>query len=637
MAVRRRVSIDFNIPPLQLLQPVAGRKGATRYYLPLSVLKKWPPPRHLDLRDGSSQPLPLLTREQNGIADAALLIQLAAHVLKVDRPDLDPYLSRQLERIAQGRPSISEQVWNELFEYAPEDQSATFDAQRAILRENDYFLNVAGGLVDSTILWLRTIGEPRSRHIVKFAFDAPVDLRHASGFKPAALGWQPLNFALEVPHIGTSGSYHLQFRAPAPVRVTDARLELFSLDELDDETADADASRSDPWVDFARRLFGLDRLDAWLDARAPLRPERFNRDKPPDSDAAPDLATNVLPDPDQRPAPEVDDVVDSADTAADPEGRDGSAPQTSTPKLLAARAERTGPNAHFYVSGERPRTWGRAQLTLLASKRGFIRASAIASSLIFALLLTYRLNLPDVIALGAGALTMLLLVPGLLGYLVIRPGEHPLATTFLRSVRMMVLLTGLLPVLAAGSLVINGRQSVPPEPARQTPPPESPPRGNQTEPSPAGPEGPARSANQGVASERSPDADQRFEPPSWLRTTFSVFTAVAGVFMVILCLSWLLPPRYLRRPFSHEEINQPGIPVIDPVQSPSEISYKALSARVADSEDDPDALTKLSNEVASAQLAEDEREHLVDRIRLRLAESQEDSPAAEAQDEARPH
>jgi hypothetical protein len=192
--VRRRVSIDFNVPGEGMLEPLLEDGANSVYYLPLSVLKKWPPVRRLDLRDPAGRPFPLLTRSQNAVADAALLTRLASDVLELDdERALDRYLVRQLTRIAEERSAVAEVVWNELFEYAPRDEASPFNRQRGALREDDYFLNIAGGLVENTVLWFRVTGRPGSRHIAKFAYDAPVKLSNLRGWTPASLGWQPLN------------------------------------------------------------------------------------------------------------------------------------------------------------------------------------------------------------------------------------------------------------------------------------------------------------------------------------------------------------------------------------------------------------------------------------------------------------
>ena len=72
---RRSVSIDFTIPKIPPVPnsaaPMADppkSPGQTdeqgtvaRYYVPLSLLKKWPPVIRLDLRSNSGDPVPLLT------------------------------------------------------------------------------------------------------------------------------------------------------------------------------------------------------------------------------------------------------------------------------------------------------------------------------------------------------------------------------------------------------------------------------------------------------------------------------------------------------------------------------------------------------------------------------------------------
>src|SRR4051794_4689675 len=64
---RRHISIDFSVPgglkPVRDHPPVAAGTTpvAARYYVPLSLVRKWPPLPRLDLRDPEGRPIPFLT------------------------------------------------------------------------------------------------------------------------------------------------------------------------------------------------------------------------------------------------------------------------------------------------------------------------------------------------------------------------------------------------------------------------------------------------------------------------------------------------------------------------------------------------------------------------------------------------
>src|SRR5213080_505470 len=62
LMIRWRISIDFTIPDARPFETSDGRK---LYYLPVSILAKWPPVMRFDLRDEDDRPLPLLTRRKN--------------------------------------------------------------------------------------------------------------------------------------------------------------------------------------------------------------------------------------------------------------------------------------------------------------------------------------------------------------------------------------------------------------------------------------------------------------------------------------------------------------------------------------------------------------------------------------------
>src|SRR5205823_6557559 len=75
LLVRRRLSIDFTVPA-DLHEIRVGGGNEILSYLPLSVLRKWPPLWNLDIEDEWRRPLPLLTSIENGIVDAAALVEL---------------------------------------------------------------------------------------------------------------------------------------------------------------------------------------------------------------------------------------------------------------------------------------------------------------------------------------------------------------------------------------------------------------------------------------------------------------------------------------------------------------------------------------------------------------------------------
>ncbi len=364
IAVRRRISIDFSIPETLRAADEATELSLAVYYVPLSVLRKWPPVTNLDLRIPGNEPAPLLTRTQNAVADGSLLVEVAQQALGADI-EIDRYLKAQLKRIPAARSAVAASILEQLFSPIDGDPTNDFDRQRKLLWGQQQFVHLAGGLTESTILWLRVSGKPKQRQIVKFAYDARVNAFEDLGiFRLPSFGWRPLNAQFEVPHFGDSGSFHLEATVPAPLEITDAKLEVRP-----------------------RRQLG--------------------------AEDEPEHHADVL--------------------------------------KISAQPERR--HAHYYLAGDRLRTEGAAQMAVMP-RGGPIHVAWIAALLVAAMLWAYHSEISTVLANRGPALAPLLVVPGLLAYLVTRPGEHSAATRLLRGYRLLVVGVGLFPIAAAVILVL---------------------------------------------------------------------------------------------------------------------------------------------------------------------------------------
>jgi hypothetical protein len=85
----------------------------------------------------------------------------------------------------------------------------------------------------------------------------------------------------------------------------------------------------------------------------------------------------------------------------------------------------------------------------MVSRVGLIRG-ALVTGVAVAVLMTVLATRSGTFAAQAGAtVTVLLVVPALLGFLIVRPGEHPVTTKNLIGVRLLALLSGAIPVAAA--------------------------------------------------------------------------------------------------------------------------------------------------------------------------------------------
>jgi hypothetical protein len=226
---RRHVSVDFTIPPdLVPVQEETGGRG--RYYVPLSLVLKWPPFLRLDLRDAVGHPIPFLTGAQNAILDAALLEALALKATAAS--ELSPNLKAAVKMLASDREMAKEGLRTLLPTPGEAEQLTGLDQERQRLRMDPVFVSTAGGLRDSTFLWLRVVGAPGDREIVKFSYDIPMEVR-VGPLSAASFGFRAFIAEFDSPHIGSSSSYHLTISAPSPIKVVDSQLRLHKGPDID--------------------------------------------------------------------------------------------------------------------------------------------------------------------------------------------------------------------------------------------------------------------------------------------------------------------------------------------------------------------------------------------------------------------
>jgi hypothetical protein len=220
---RRRISIDFTVPPTDA---IPDGTSVRRHYVPLSILRKWPPMLRIDLRDGAGTPIPLLTAEQNAVVDGEVLVTMAQAIAadRLGSPDLGE-LEPLLRRVAEEPQHAASHALREVLPPRAKMPDDKLDALRHALRCDDAFVRIAGGLTSHTILWFRVQSEPGAREIAKFAYDVEfgVDL---SWWEPPAFGLRPVTARYHSPHLGGWSSYHLLVEAPTPLRVIDTRLQL---------------------------------------------------------------------------------------------------------------------------------------------------------------------------------------------------------------------------------------------------------------------------------------------------------------------------------------------------------------------------------------------------------------------------
>lgn len=403
LTVKRRLSIDFTIPGESV--PLSGSSGSAEpaeFWLPVALLRKWPPLMKLDLTSGGGDPLPLLTTGKNREVDAAVLKALWKDRFEVDA--LPDEMTTALDTVARSSRS--------------EATAAVLDARRALIaraltegdgaeafaRERvDPFLAVAATLAENSVFWARVTGRPGERQLVKVAFEdpvrVPVSLRRRIF---ASLSWQAIVAEYEIPHIGNAGIYHCQIDPPPDLEVRTARL---VLDHPPLVTVGDDGPGTDPETPSLPPLYRL--AGRALKQAVMRRFEELFDPGPPDVRGE---------------------------------------PTTGTPY------ERVTPGrAHLYVSGAR-KSFGIASVRMAVAPRT-LTTKAIVACFALALLMTVAAAVPGSAVDDAGvAATTLLLVPGLLGFLA-QPRENPLVSKYLVGVRAVTLVAAACPTIAAVSLL----------------------------------------------------------------------------------------------------------------------------------------------------------------------------------------
>ena len=376
---RRHVSVDFSIPsklvPTEPGVPTEGDRGPARFYVPLSLVQKWPPLLRLDLRDADGRPIPFLTGAQNAILDGAVLVALAE---KAAGPDLDDEVRAAIDAVTED-PETAKAGLRDLLPSPVEIQGPVeLDATRRKLRADPVFVGAAGALRDSTFLWLRVHGKPGDREIVKFAYDIPWT-GEVAPLSAASFGLRPFIAEFGAPHIGSSSSYHLTVTAPAPLKVVDSELSL----------------KRGPAIDEAG---------------------------PEGGELVGECSAGTLP-------------VRKGD--------------------LVMYTEPVGDQGRFYLRGERSGCLGSARVALIADK-SLARNGALAAVLIALLVTLYSSRLEAVLELNEAAVTLALVAPALLAYLLVRPAQHEFARSFTTGTRRTLAFSGFMPILGATAIVASG-------------------------------------------------------------------------------------------------------------------------------------------------------------------------------------
>jgi hypothetical protein len=182
--------------------------------IPVSLLRGWPPVLKFDLRDHRGAALTLFSKSTSSYLDLSLLRKLARSTLGpsvADRIDfaLTNVTHAEGQQSYEGTQFVEDTIdaWLKAGGQPPGQREAVED-----------FKDLCRALSQSTLLWVAVDGEPLDRVLVKLAYDQPLNRRLTWWRRPfTALGWATEVTHIQVPHIGTAGSYHLEIAVPEPL------------------------------------------------------------------------------------------------------------------------------------------------------------------------------------------------------------------------------------------------------------------------------------------------------------------------------------------------------------------------------------------------------------------------------------
>jgi hypothetical protein len=207
--VRRRVSVDYTVPPDGVL--LRGHDGPDVRVLPLALMHR-KSIVSFDFRDHEDRPLPLLGLRENQALTRAVIRAWTAVLLEAKgtmcRPDLPKELDKLIEEVIAGDQSQLTKAYNRLRAGEPEGASLDGDAK---------FFAVLDRLAGNFVLFGTESAPPGSRRIIKWAYDEPLTLLHRTtayrGYEQAAEpGGDPTP-----PSYGKSGGLPQRWHAPDPL------------------------------------------------------------------------------------------------------------------------------------------------------------------------------------------------------------------------------------------------------------------------------------------------------------------------------------------------------------------------------------------------------------------------------------
>jgi hypothetical protein len=216
--VRRRVSVDFELPPFARNAAYRGQGNSAIFLAPLALLAKRDL-RHFDVRDENGRPLPMLTRDQNvRVGGVALVSQAIAVLEREHKRSLEPEIALDLSGIAATAQPERAMV-DQLFE-----PRGAARINRELLSRDPAFKGLVGSLLENFLVLVPVrLGW---RRVIKYAYDEPLPRSHESRRRrlAVAFGWQPYAANWSAPSVGVARSFHLEVEAPNDLEITAATL-----------------------------------------------------------------------------------------------------------------------------------------------------------------------------------------------------------------------------------------------------------------------------------------------------------------------------------------------------------------------------------------------------------------------------
>jgi hypothetical protein len=460
-SVKRSVSVDFERAE-QLPDPKPlVEKGAC--LVPISVLQKWPPLMDFKLTDPHALPASLYLRTTRKRLDFGLLLGMADLTLRLgegltEDEAVDPAKESGPERL----PAALRRKLADVVEDPVPQQKAVESAVNGLGSELERQLgdalegkqgdliemymattvDLAARLAGSSILWVVIHGKPRSDQIVKFSYlgsysatrpklpgESKQDKDRWKGWRVVRwwkwlairCSWRPRTVSIPLLHAGREVRYHLDVRAPQ------GTVELVEAKALAFQPATPDSGHQNASV---RSVSSLARLYPELDV--------------PDEWVGPESGAFYM------------DYGKPPKTLAATPPRRKRRRKEEYREHNEASAEIVDRRAHVYLGPDgAPSHRVHLQLKLAAPRQGFIRGCTLSAGLIFILMWTTYFTL-EAAAIHLDATAVLLsVVPVVLGYVLVRPGEEALERYHVTGVRLMAVLSGGMPILGALTLVLT--------------------------------------------------------------------------------------------------------------------------------------------------------------------------------------